>query len=295
MDVNFKSISRVLWLALFANLTAAAMKIFIGKAIGSASILADGFHSLTDGSSNVIGLIGVKFASKPVDKCHPYGHRKFETLAGLLIAVMLFIIGINIVSEGVYRIINPAMPDITLESTIVQVLAVLINIGICTYEYSMGKKLKSGILISDSIHKRGDIFVSLGVLAAIISIKLGLPPMLDLIASFVVAALIFHAAYEVFKYNRDILVDRAAVDDEEIRRICLDFNEIKDVYRIRSRGVEEDIHVDMHIIMDHALSIEESHELIHNMEEKMRIKLNKNVQLFAHIEPQNSREGKLCN
>lgn len=295
MEDNFKGINKVLWLVLIANLTVAAMKIVIGKTIGSASILADGFHSLTDGSSNIIGLIGVKFASKPVDKCHPYGHRKFETLAGLFIAAMLFLIGINIVSEGVYRIINPSIPDITLESIIVQILTIFINIVICTYEYRMGKRFGSGILISDSMHTRSDIFVSFGVLATIISIKLGLNSILDLITSFIVAAFIFHAAYEVFKYNRDILVDRAAVDDEEIKRICMDFDEIKDIYGIRSRGIEEDIHVDMHITMDPSLSVEKSHEVVHKMEEKMRKRLNKNVQLFAHIEPQYNRDSKLCN
>lgn len=285
MDNNYKKVNKVLWFILFANLTVAALKIIIGNAVNSASILADGFHSLTDGSSNVIGLIGVWFASRPVDKCHPYGHRKFETLAGLFISATLFIIGANIVFEGISRIINPTLPDISLESIIVLVATILINVIISTYEYKMGKKLKSGILISDSMHTRSDLFVSMGVLVTIVSIKLGLPPVMDLITSFVVSAFIFHAAIEIFKYNRDILVDRAVVDDKEIRSICLTFNEVKDIYRIRSRGIEEDIHIDMHIIMDSNLNIEQSHELIHDLEEKMRERLNKNVQLFAHIEP----------
>lgn len=285
MKDNFKGINRVLWLVLFANLTVAALKIIIGNFINSASILADGYHSLTDGSSNIIGLIGVKLASKPVDKCHPYGHRKFETLAGMFIAAMLFIIGLNIVFEGVSRIIHPVFPHVSLESIIILIATILINIIISTYEYKMGKKLKSTILISDSMHTRSDLFISLGVLATIISIKLGLPPILDLITSFLVGAFIFHAAYEVFKYNRDILVDRAVVDDETIRDICLSFNEVKNIYRIRSRGNEENIHIDMHIEMEPTLSVKESHELIHNIEEEMKKSLNKNVQLFAHIEP----------
>lgn len=285
MKDNFKGINRVLWIVLFANLAVAALKIIIGKSINSASILADGYHSLTDGSSNIIGLIGVKIASKPVDKCHPYGHKKFETLAGLFISAMLFLIGLNIVSEGVYRIIEPVLPDISLISIIVLISTILINIIVSTYEYKIGKKLKSTILISDSMHTRSDIFISLGVLATIIGIKLGWSPILDLITSFVVAAFIFHAAYQVFKYNRDILVDRAVVDDDTIKSICLSFDEVKDIYKIRSRGNEEDIHIDMHIIMEATLSVEKSHELIHNMEEKMKNKLKKNVQLFAHIEP----------
>jgi len=179
MDNNFKKVSRVLWIILFANLAVATVKILIGNLVKSASITADGFHSLTDGASNIVGLIGISIASKPVDECHPYGHRKFETLAGLFIAAMLFIIGANIVIEGIDRIINPVLPDISFESIIMLIGTILINIVICTYEYNMGKKLKSQILISDSMHTRSDLFISLGVLLTIVSIKLGLPHIVD--------------------------------------------------------------------------------------------------------------------
>lgn len=285
MDNNFKRVSRVLWIILFANLAVATVKILIGNLVKSASITADGFHSLTDGASNIVGLIGISIASKPVDKCHPYGHRKFETLAGLFISAMLFIIGANIVIEGIDRIINPVLPDISFESIIILIGTILINIVICTYEYNMGKKLKSQILISDSMHTRSDLFISLGVLLTIVSIKLGLPHIVDPIASFVVSAFIFHSAYEIFKYNKDILVDRSVVDVDKVRDIVLSFEQVKGIDNIRSRGSEEDVYIDMHIMMESSLSVEKSHELIHRIEERIREDINKNVQLFTHIEP----------
>jgi cation diffusion facilitator family transporter len=99
----YKKVRQVLWLILFANLAVAVLKIVVGTFVHSASMTADGFHSLTDGSSNIVGIIGIRLASKPVDEDHPYGHRKFETLAGLFIAGMLFFIGGKIIVEAINR------------------------------------------------------------------------------------------------------------------------------------------------------------------------------------------------
>lgn len=285
MNNNFNMVKKVLWIILFANLAVAVLKIIIGNIVNSTSITADGFHSLTDGSSNIVGLIGIHFASKPVDEDHPYGHWKFETLAGLFISGMLFVIGGKIIMNAIERLMNPVMPDITLGSLIILLVTLCINIFVSTYEYRKGKKLNSQILISDSMHTRSDIYVSLGVLVTLIGIKIGLPPIVDSIASFVVAGFIFHAAYEIFRDNSGILVDRAAVDTDRIISIVLGFDEVKDAHKIRSRGSQNYLHIDMHIMTEPSLSVEKSHDLIHNIEEKIRNEINRNVQLIAHIEP----------
>ena len=88
---DFKKVQQILFIILLVNLLVAALKIIIGSIIKSASMTADGFHSISDASSNVIGLISIHFASKPEDEGHPYGHNKYETLAGLLISIMLFL------------------------------------------------------------------------------------------------------------------------------------------------------------------------------------------------------------
>ena len=209
---TYKKVSFVLWVILFANFTVALLKIIIGSIIHSASMTADGFHSLTDGSSNIVGLIGIRLASKPVDKDHPYGHRKFEPLTGLFIAGMLFLIGGKIVINAIGSFRNPVVPNITIESLIVLIITLGINIFVSLYEYKVGKKLGSQILISDSMHTRSDIYVSIGVLATLVGVKLGLPPIIDPIASLVVAGFIFYAAYEIFKDNSDVLLDKVAVE-----------------------------------------------------------------------------------
>lgn len=284
-NYNFVKIKQVLWIILFANLAVAVLKIVMGSIIDSSSMTADGYHSLTDGVSNVVGLIGIGLASKPVDEEHPYGHKKFETLAGLIIAGILLIIGINIVYNAVIRFINPVQLNITWDSLISLIVTLGINIFVCTYEYNQGKKLKSSILMSDSLHTRSDIYVSLGVLITLIGVRLGLPPIIDPIASLVVSGFILHAAYEIFKSASQVLVDGAAVDISRVRNVTLEFDQVKGVHKIRSRGCGNDIYIDMHLLTEPDMSVAQSHELIHDIEKRMKGEIDENIQIIAHIEP----------
>src|SRR5690606_22934806 len=126
--------------------------------IKSASMTADGFHSLSDGSSNIVGLIGIHFASKPEDESHPYGHNKFETLAALFISFMLFLASGKIILGAFERINNPIIPEVTIESLLVLIFTLIVNIVVSLVEYRKGKELNSQILISDSMHTRSDIY-----------------------------------------------------------------------------------------------------------------------------------------
>ncbi|MGL5314165.1 MAG: cation diffusion facilitator family transporter [Peptostreptococcaceae bacterium] len=286
MDTNnYKNVKQVLWVILFANFAVAILKIMIGTAIKSASMTADGFHSISDGSSNIVGLIGISIASKPRDKDHPYGHRKFEVMASLFIGAMLVFVAGKIALDAIDRFKNPITPNITVESLIVLLITLCINIFVCTYENRVGKRLNSYILISDSMHTKSDIFVSIGVLATLVGVKLGLPAIIDPITSLIVAGFILHAAYEIFKESTGVLVDQAMVDEDYIKLIVEEFEEVEGVHKIRSRGSKSDIHIDMHVLVNPEISVEKSHILTHNIEDKIKQKLDNNVQVIVHIEP----------
>lgn len=270
---------------MFANIVVAIAKIIIGTFINSSSMTADGFHSITDGSSNIIGLIGIGLASKPVDDDHPYGHKKFETLAGLFIVGMLTFLGFKIIIESFGKFINPIRPEITIESMIVMIVTLILNIIVSKYEHRMGVILNSTILISDSMHTRSDIYVTLGVITTLIAIKLGLPPVIDSLASIIVAAFILHAAYEIFKVASNILVDSTVIDAEKIEEITMAQKDVKGVHKIRSRGTIDDMHIDMHILADSRMSLEDSHTLTHKIQDALRKELNNNVDVIVHLEP----------
>jgi len=282
---NYKKVRQVLFIILLANFFVAALKIIIGSIVRSASMRADGFHSLSDGSSNIVGLIGIHFASKPEDEKHPYGHYKYETLAGLFISVMLLFAAGNIILDAIQRFKEPITPEVTVESLMVLIFTLIVNIVVYVTEYRKGKELNSQILISDSMHTRSDVYISLGVLATLIGVKIGIPPIIDPIASIVVAAFIIHTSYEIFKENSNILLDSAAVDSEAIRDIVMSFEDVKDAHKIRSRSSINYLNIDLHIVVDSKLDVEKAHKLVHDIEDAVKAKFNKSIQVIAHIEP----------
>ena len=133
MQDSARQVKKVLVLILFANLLVAAAKLIIGGYIQSASMTADGFHSLTDGVSNIVGLIGIGYAAKPIDIDHPYGHKKFESLTGLFIGGILLLIAVQIVTEAIEKIRHPVMPDFGVETVAALIITLLINIVVCKY------------------------------------------------------------------------------------------------------------------------------------------------------------------
>ena len=282
---SYKKVKQVLWVILFANFGVAMLKIIIGSAIKSASMTADGFHSLSDGASNIVGIIGISIASRPKDKDHPYGHKKFEIMASMFIGCMLIVIAGKIIFTSVSRFTNLVEPSITVESLIVLIVTLIINIFVCTYENRAGKKLNSYILVSDSMHTKSDIFVSIGVLFTLVGVKLGLPSIIDPIASLVVSGFIIYSAYEIFKSSTGVLVDKSTVDEEKIVEIVSSFKDVRGVHKIRSRGSESDVHVDMHILIDPYISIEKSHVLTHEIEAMIQTEINESSQVIVHLEP----------
>lgn len=281
----YKKVKNVLLLILVANLAVTIMKLIVGSYIQSTSVLADGFHSFSDSASNIVGIIGISIAQRPKDKRHPYGHTKFEVLSSLFIGIMMVFIALKIVTEAILKIKDPESLNMTNVSFVILIITLIINIVVSKYEYSVGKKMNSYILISDSLHTKSDVYVSIGVLVTLICIKLGFPPVIDKVVSFVVGIFILHGAYEIFKSTIKILVDGAVIEENKIKEIVKEFNEIKEIKNIRSRGSQNDIHVDIDILVEPDMTVEKSHELSHKIENTMREKINRNIQVTTHIEP----------
>jgi len=290
---NYKKVKFVLWIILFANLGVAITKIVVGYLINSASLSTDGVHSLSDGLSNVVGLIGITIASRPVDKEHPYGHKKSEIIASLFIGGMLLFLGLKTLFTGFSRFVNPSELNITLISLISLILTICINIFVTIYERKKGEEYNSFILVSDSIHTKSDIFISVGVLISLIGIRLGLPQIIDPIISIVISLFILRASYEIFKESIGILLDKAMIGEEKIIEILNSFVEIKNIHKIRSRGSANDIHVDMHIMIDANTTTEKAHNLSHNIEREIKDKINPNCQVIIHVEPYYKKENLL--
>lgn len=284
---NKKKSQRTLILVMIINFLISVIKICLGLYTKSTSMTADGFHSISDTSSNIVGIIGLHYASKPKDKNHPYGHYKFETLASLFISFMLFALSGQIVVDAISKFINPTITRIPPISIAVLIFTIVVNTVVSVWENKKGKELNSQVLVSDSIHTRSDIFVSLGVLVTLILLKLGANPIIDPIASLVVAVFIIHAALKIFKDSSFVLVDGTQISEDDIRNIVMEFDEVVDVHKIRSRGSLDNLNIDLHIVVNADLDVEKSHILVHDIEDAMKEKFSKNTQMLAHVEPDN--------
>ena len=195
---NFRQVRNILIYVLILNWLVSFIKIFYGWIIKSASMTADGFHSLSDGASNIVGLIGIWVASQPIDKKHPYGHKKYETFFAMAIGIILFLIAFQIVGTAWRRFHQPIIPTVTVLSFIIMSVTMIINLLVMRYEKARGKVLKSDVLIADAAHTQSDILVSASVIIALISVKIGFP-IIDVVAAVVIALLIGHAAYDILK------------------------------------------------------------------------------------------------
>jgi len=280
-----RQIRRILVLILFLNWGVAIAKIVYGFLTNFNSMLADGLHSLSDGVSNILGLMGITLACQPADKDHPYGHKKYETFFSLLIGVFLIIVALNLFIKGIQHLRNPVIPRIDALSFIIMLITTSVNVGVMLYEYRKGKALQSDILISDSLHTKADIFTSFSVIAALAAIKLGYP-IFDPMVTIVISLFIAHAAFSIIKESSNVLCDMAVImDNKKIAAIVRSIKGVKTCHRIRTRGRPDDIHVDLHVHVSPEMHIDKAHAISSRIEEAIKRVIPGVSDVVVHIEP----------
>lgn len=285
MTEKYHVICRILWVILGINWSIAVAKMAFGYIIGSISLVADGIHSLADGISNIIGLIAVAIAGKPADDNHPYGHRKYETLASLAIAGLLIMASINIVQEGVRRLFSsPRSPEVTWVSVGWVGITILINWAVMYFEYSRGKKLQSDVLVADAMHTRSDIMVSTAVLFTLLASKYGIP-WIDSVASLGIAVFIAWAAWDIIKHCADILCDGTDLSADEIKSVVLQLDGVLDCHRIRSRGRADYLFVDLHVLVSRDCSLSQAHLISIDVETAIKKTFRGVGDVVVHMEP----------
>lgn len=271
----------MLWGVLAANAFVAALKGGIGIAIGSLALVADAIHSTIDASSNVVGLIGMTVAAKPPDREHPYGHRRFETLASLVIGILMV--------SGIVEILQRAFtsdhePEASWPIVAVVGATILLNVGISRFEHRRGAELHSSILHADSAHTASDAFAASVVLASLIGSILGLPG-LDRIAALIVCAIIAWTGARIIRTNLRALVDASALPREEIEAVVLAVAGVRAVRDVRSRRSGDAVHVDLAIALDPEQRLEAAHDKSHDVVDAIRDAFPVVDDVVVHIEP----------
>ncbi|TAK16144.1 MAG: cation transporter [Acidobacteria bacterium] len=281
---RYRDVSRVLVLVLLLNLLVALAKLAYGFYSGAVSIVSDGFHSLTDTASNVTGLVGVRLAGRPPDTTHPYGHRKFETLASVAIFVFLAIVLVQVLRTALDHLAGGATPEITPAAFVVMAGTIAVNLFVVWYESWSARRLSSELLMADSAHTLSDVYTSVAVLAALIGVKLGYP-ILDPIAALLVAVFIGRAGYSIAKETSKALADHAVLGEADIRRVVATVPEASGCHEIRTRGTADHIFLDFHLWFPGDMPLDEAHRLSHVVKDKLMDAFPSLRDIVIHIEP----------
>ena len=288
-----RQVRRVLIITLILNIVVFLLKLGVGLATGSLSLLADALHSVTDSANNVLGLVASQFSSPQPDRKHPYGHQKFEAVGALGIAAFLGIACFEILQGAIARLFTPASP-LNISASELWILLVVLgcNIFVAFYERHVGRKIGSPILIADARHTMSDIWVTICVLLGLIGVWVFNFQWLDVALSFPVALLVFWSGWQVLRENVPWLVDEMAIAPEAIHSQVMQVPGVLNCHSIASRGIlGRQIFIEMHLIVD-AQDVETAHQITEVVEARIEKEYGP-ARTMIHVEPVEYRSNHL--
>jgi cation diffusion facilitator family transporter len=276
-----RQVERVLWVEGFANFAVMLAKLAVGLGTGSVAVLGDAIHSLADLANNALGLVATRIASAPPDREHPYGHRKYETLAVFAVAMLLSVLALEIVHGAV----NSGSREVTQQgwSLAVMLGVLVLNIAISSWEGRWARRLDSDILRADARHTLSDVLTTIGVIAGWQLAARGYR-WLDGLTSLVVAALILYLAYGLFRRAIPVLVDQSIATPEELSAVAGAVDGVRETRRVRSRAGSSGPAIDVVVSVDPKLSTVDSHAIADEIERALSERFSAR-DVTVHIEP----------
>ncbi len=276
-----KRVRNVILIEGSANLLVLVLKTVVGLSTGSMAILADAIHSLTDLTNNVIAWFVMHFSSLPADREHPYGHRKFETLAVFVLASILVVLAFELALNAIRK---EETEVATSGFELAIMLGVLVvNVLITIWQHKWAKRLDSDILHADASHTFADVLITSVVIAGWQLSAMGYV-WVDRLCAIGVALLVCYLAYNLFRRSVPVLIDQYAIDPGELSGIIKNVPGVKDVYRIRSRWIGKTCAIDMVIAVDPTLSTQESHNIANQIESLIEAQFDTS-DITIHVEP----------
>ncbi|MDE6802322.1 MAG: cation diffusion facilitator family transporter [Muribaculaceae bacterium] len=293
MELRERKIYRVTLVGSVVNAALIAVKLLAGIFGRSSALIADGVHSLTDFVSDVIVLIFVKIAGKPSDKGHDYGHGKFETLATLIIGLILLVAGVGLGVEGVLQIVRSLHGELLPEPSWIALVVALVSIVakeiLYRYTISWGKRLNSDAVRANAWHHRSDAISSFGTAVGIAgAIFLGQKfRILDPIAAAIVSVFVIKSGYDIMKPCISELLESSLPDSQvkTLEDIIMSTPGVKGFHHLRTRKVGNSIVIDVHIKLDGSLRLVEAHNIATAVETAIKDRFGKSSIINIHMEP----------
>lgn len=274
-------VRRVILLEGSANLIVLTAKVIIALSTGSMAILADAIHSLTDLTNNIIAWIVMRFSSLPADREHPYGHRKFETLAVFVLASLLVVLAFELLLSAIRK------EEVEVVSSNIQLATMLcvlvINVLVTVWQHRWATRLDSDILRADATHTFADVLITSAVIAGWQLSVMGFG-WADRVCAIAIAVFVIYLAYSLFRRAVPVLLDQYAIEPQELRDIIKNVHGVKNVYNIRSRWIGKTCSIDLTISVAPELSTRESHDITDIIESIIEERFGTS-DITIHVEP----------
>lgn len=276
---------------IICNIFLFAIKILAGTLFNSVSVTADAVNNLSDASSSVVSLMGFKLSEKPADEEHPYGHGRYEYLSGLIVAVMIMVIGVELLKSGVERVFNPSAVEFSVITVCVLCVSIAVKLWMAFFNYSLGKKINSGTLKATGSDSRNDVIATSAVLAAaVISYFTGIE--LDGFMGIAVSVFILYSGVGIIRETLDPLLGRAPDKSfvEKIRNRILSYPGVLGTHDllVHDYGPGRKF-ASVHVEMSADDDVIASHDVIDNIERDF---LQDGLHMVVHFDPIDTSDGK---
>jgi len=265
-------------ISILANIILAGGKIIVGLFSGSAAILAEGIHSFMDIFSSAVSYVGIRISKKPEDQKHPYGHYKFEVLAGTIITIILLATGVGIIYEAYQSFLNPEKVKISYLAFGIMIFSAAVNEMMARVKIHFGKKENSISLLSDGFHSRVDVYASLAVFAGLFLTKYWIYN--DSLLAFLIGAYIIKKSFSLGKEAVDSLLDVSAGKEieEKIKTIAKTQN--IEISSLKTQKKGSAVTANLEIKLPSNLRVEEATKISNSLREKL-INTIENLQYVA--------------
>jgi cation diffusion facilitator family transporter len=285
---------RASWVTILVNVLLSALKLLAGVISHSKAMLSDGIHSLSDVFSTLIVIVGVRIANKQPDKEHPYGHERLESVAALLLAILLGITGLGIGWSGLRTIMAKNYDTIAIPGTfalIAAILSIVAKEGMYWYKRAAAKKTNSGALMADAWHHRSDALSSVGSFLGIFGARIGFP-VLDSVASLVICLFILKVSVDIFRDAISKMVDRACDGQTiaKIRELILAQDNVEGIDVLKTRLFGDKIYIDVEISVHAGTSLLASHEIAHTVHDVLEEQIPNVKHCMVHVNPKHDEK-----
>ncbi len=292
-DDRQRQIYKVTLIGSAVNAGLVLLKFIAGFVGRSSAMIADAVHSLSDFATDIIVLLFVKISGKPRDTTHDYGHGKYETLAALIVGIILLAVGVGMLIEGIKSVIDAAhgslLPRPGMIALIVAVVSIFSKEILYRYTVKAGRTLNSSALVANAWHHRSDAISSLGTLFGIAgAMFLGEKwRILDPIAAIIVSGLIIKASWDIMRPSANELLEGSLPEniEKEIVTTIKNVSGVLGTSHLKTRRIGNTFAIDVNVKMDGNITLYAAHAIASNVEDALRMKFGKDIQISVHMEP----------